>query len=249
VKKGTIRNLLATSILACTAAVSQAAVESWDYEISMSWDTGATKFYGVGKETNNPTYIGWGYGKSDPRYHPSYISITKSKASGNMKVGDPVNSANEYVQFTHYNGSSDAYDRGLKTAVLDVSVQLTLPGTTNVIADLSQTFELRYLGGAECSSVLGIDPSGINFKQTFDYGDMRYEVNFYEAFQFKPIDERLCINLQLGKSCVGFITAPRTSSSASFRISITAVPEPETYAMVLAGLGLIGAVARRRKGR
>lgn len=30
---------------------------------------------------------------------------------------------------------------------------------------------------------------------------------------------------------------------------VTAVPEPETYAMLLAGLGLIGAVARRRKNQ
>jgi len=30
-------------------------------------------------------------------------------------------------------------------------------------------------------------------------------------------------------------------------ISVTAVPEPETYAMLLAGLGLMGAVARRRR--
>jgi hypothetical protein len=28
---------------------------------------------------------------------------------------------------------------------------------------------------------------------------------------------------------------------------LTAVPEPETYAMLLAGLGLMGFVARRRK--
>jgi hypothetical protein len=31
------------------------------------------------------------------------------------------------------------------------------------------------------------------------------------------------------------------------QITITPVPEPETYAMFLAGLGLMGAVARRRK--
>jgi hypothetical protein len=30
-------------------------------------------------------------------------------------------------------------------------------------------------------------------------------------------------------------------------VSVTAVPEPETYALMLAGLGLIGAVVRRRK--
>jgi hypothetical protein len=28
---------------------------------------------------------------------------------------------------------------------------------------------------------------------------------------------------------------------------VTAVPEPETYAMLLAGLGLVGAMARRRR--
>lgn len=30
-------------------------------------------------------------------------------------------------------------------------------------------------------------------------------------------------------------------------LTVSAVPEPEFYAMLLAGLGIIGAVARRRK--
>ncbi len=32
-------------------------------------------------------------------------------------------------------------------------------------------------------------------------------------------------------------------------VSVTAVPEPETYALLLAGLGAIGFVARRRRGQ
>jgi hypothetical protein len=35
--------------------------------------------------------------------------------------------------------------------------------------------------------------------------------------------------------------------SASGNLTISAVPEPETYAMLLAGLGLMGAIARRRR--
>ena len=38
-----------------------------------------------------------------------------------------------------------------------------------------------------------------------------------------------------------------TSQSVSDNVTVTAVPEPETYAMFMAGLGLMGFIARRRK--
>jgi hypothetical protein len=42
------------------------------------------------------------------------------------------------------------------------------------------------------------------------------------------------------------ITIPTVGAYASL-ISVTAVPEPESYAMLIAGLGLIGAAVKRRK--
>lgn len=39
---------------------------------------------------------------------------------------------------------------------------------------------------------------------------------------------------------------PVTSTSA---VNVTAVPEPETYAMMLAGLGALGMIGRRRKAK
>ena len=42
-------------------------------------------------------------------------------------------------------------------------------------------------------------------------------------------------------------SASASQDTASFAVSVTAVPEPETYAMLLAGLGLVGAVSRRRR--
>ncbi len=45
----------------------------------------------------------------------------------------------------------------------------------------------------------------------------------------------------------GYSNIPMTGYHGS--ISVTAVPEPETYAMLLAGLGLMGAIARRRKSK
>lgn len=42
-------------------------------------------------------------------------------------------------------------------------------------------------------------------------------------------------------------TSKRANTIYSFTVDVAPVPEPETYALLLAGLGVVGAVARRRK--
>ena len=61
------------------------------------------------------------------------------------------------------------------------------------------------------------------------------------SFANGPVPGNYRLNVQ------GSETNPLLSASYAGNIAISPVPEPETYAMLLAGLGLIGYSARRRK--
>ena len=52
-----------------------------------------------------------------------------------------------------------------------------------------------------------------------------------------------------GNNTLSFAAAGKADGIGGYigNVAVAAVPEPETYAMLLAGLGLVGAVARRRK--
>ena len=42
-------------------------------------------------------------------------------------------------------------------------------------------------------------------------------------------------------------TVPVGETWHGFQVGVNAIPEPETYALMLAGLGAVGFIARRRK--
>lgn len=52
-------------------------------------------------------------------------------------------------------------------------------------------------------------------------------------------------NLNAGS--YSFLVSGNGNGGYQFGVNVAAVPEPETYAMMLAGLGLVGAIARRHK--
>ena len=67
-----------------------------------------------------------------------------------------------------------------------------------------------------------------------------------------PGGDSLTLNYDQPLSGASFITVTGLSNGTAGAIyagAVAAIPEPETYAMLLAGLGLMGAVVRRRSNR
>ncbi len=89
-----------------------------------------------------------------------------------------------------------------------------------------------YTSGASFSQTINM-PSSINgggaFVGFIDYGQLISSVTFNATNDILAFDD-----LRFGRSANN---------------PTTPVPEPETYAMMLAGLGLLGAIARRRKAK
>jgi hypothetical protein len=70
----------------------------------------------------------------------------------------------------------------------------------------------------------------------------------------RPVFADGTTNASLNYQFYGFASATGLGSfafarqdTASFAVSVTAVPEPENYAMLLAGLGVVGVTVRRRR--
>lgn len=97
----------------------------------------------------------------------------------------------------------------------------------------------------------------INYSETFDLSQQSNFGTTFTAEQLLPLDLREIVihgltvgNIGAGTSgevdgMAGFKTVLPVSAGSIFQVS--AIPEPETYALMLAGLSLLGFVARRRK--
>jgi hypothetical protein len=93
-------------------------------------------------------------------------------------------------------------------------------------ADIAQTF---YLGGSNGSSMIGGDAANPYINYSFDISSLLASGGTY-TLRFASVANEG--QLQLGIDNVSLLVTP--------------VPEADTYAMLLAGLGLMGFVLRRR---
>jgi len=282
-KKGMISKVLVASVLAFTAVSSQAAVvENWDFALTMEWDIRNTVFEstGTGTQVRTPTELSWGYAydknandknkrssdfflKNDANKARSGLVITQPNVAGNINTSYEGGSlfTVDANMFRHYNSAIAADYKALLSTKMDVTVQLYLPGTGDLVRELTQRFEIHFyetpnISGNNCAwGVCENDIFAIislmDFSQTFDYDGVSYTFNYFETNdkQIKQLSETTCkvMGFSAG-SCFGFTTNENMATDVKFNFSITtAVPEPETYAMMLAGLGLVGIVARRRR--
>ncbi|WP_332852472.1 choice-of-anchor C family PEP-CTERM protein [Duganella sp. S19_KUP01_CR8] len=134
-------------------------------------------------------------------------------------------------------GGSYSLDlNGSGTGTISQSFATTVGGTYNVSFSLAGNHD----GGGDKTITVGVtDPHSFSFALAgSSHGAMGWQT---ESFSFVATS---------ALSTLTFAGSPANTyyGAALDNISVTAaVPEPETYAMLLAGLGLVGAIARRRR--
>ena len=117
----------------------------------------------------------------------------------------------------------------------------TVDATVVAMAESIVSFHGEYLTsdrGGPAFDTAGFLLNGIYTQLSDDFGanfstdDYSFHVNAGDTFGFRMFS----IDSAFGSA---------TGSASNFEV--TAVPEPETYAMFMAGLGILGFMARRRK--
>jgi len=278
-KKGTISKLLAVGVFAVAASGAQAqAIDTWVYTLELSWITSSTEFNAgrnvsgyTGSEVNSDILLSWGAAGANYKnvnandgFNRSALEITNQTSKGIVGVdGTPV-FAN---LFTHYNAPIwDVYP-SLERAELSVSIQLALPGSGAVYTLPPTSFDVYFKEtpntGLQCGwglcdddifAIVATDTSLKDFSRSFVHDGYEYTFNYFEASNhLNDLSATVCgeVGIASGIACYGFTTPENAATAVSFSFSMTAtpVPEPETYAMLLAGLGLVGMVSRRRRNK
>jgi len=122
-------------------------------------------------------------------------------------------------------------------------------GTGMSASFLSGTGTVNFTAGAAPGSLPGGSGVGFNSDAAFDSdsgGAPIYGIDAGESATFQIFGATLD-SVTGGELAAGAHVRSLVTSSASVVTIAAAVPEPETYALMLAGLGAVGWVARRRQ--
>ena len=167
-------------------------------------------------------------------------SSTNDKGLDLSKVFDSVNPITLTFTVAHSVGNGGSYDviesitNNTGTAFSDFHLSITEPANAPGNGVVFTSFNSSTLDGFTLDSPSVNQPSPFNSSGPRDLnftGALAVGDTANASFHLSPFD-------------------PGTGNSYTFTITqtptVSPIPEPETYAMLLAGLGLMGAIARRR---
>ncbi len=184
-------------------------------------------------------------------------------AAGSIQTG--INFGAEQQRLSSLSQSFDALATTGKGISQYGTVTFDTKGAALAVFDLSSTDVINNLNlsnvGANTTVILNVHGASIDFGnhgyQNFVAGHVLFNLPDATQITFgSGVNASFLAPLASFSSNGGLITGQvvvadwsgnTQVNDAAFIGNVAAVPEPETYAMLLAGLGLIGGIARRRK--
>jgi hypothetical protein len=264
----TVHKIAAACAMMFAAGAAHAATDpvDWNYSFELKWvDADFTKGSSLfDSHYQNNSVVSWGYyGGTDgtltsrPEYARSSI-IIDPVYRGN---GAPLTTGGEAVAanaFIHTNNAIDGNFNTLTNATLQLSIVLTAKDGSGYTKAWTEQFDVHFIETENRTGDIRADADIFtitwdgNYSQTFTYDGFEYSFNYFEneTYALNPLLASQCGKAGAAANCVGFLTpeSKKTPVDFGFKIAAAPVPEPETYAMLLAGLGIVGMVARRRRG-
>ena len=153
---------------------------------------------------------------------------------------------------------------GASTALAATSTLTFIGNTASFGSNVSGSFSDTYNFSLSEDSFAGVSATSVALKFTgFDVGAitsfaamldgnaLTSTTSSFAGVGFTGLVSLLAGGKTLASGSHALVVSGFAPDGASYggNVTISPVPEPETYAMLLAGLGLIGAIARRRNGK
>lgn len=195
-------------------------------------------------------------------YYQSFVTAHQLDA---LVVSSPLLAAGNYeitvvANFTGSLTSASGFGQTFAAASGNFSLWLDTTPDRNFNTDAGFANGVKIMEG----TVLGGAASTVNFaNMQFGGGNLQLQVTGYDTNVFNPATIgggdhtfSLRLNVPTDASFLGGINSVQGHAylpaggdmkfAADGALVLTPVPEPESYGMLLAGLGIIGAIARRR---